>query len=671
MNDKWYAQVAGASFDFLPDVLLGRWPVANEAQLAAVVDKTLLYEQPAPGDDGRWRKRIVMMSDDEWVRRNVSGFPGIAAHIRGCSEPDFERSIVRASDTVDGAFPGDLHAVRFLLREQSDRLCGRGVQEHCPVPLGRGCISDSTRAPHVPFDAENNFYLSNSPGTAFRALMDSVGSGALFFALQSHANRAVVTDEQIMGTFDRPYTPYFDNPGKPFVFFGFGCHTNEYGDPTEGGSSFTSGDCLGEAYLLEPQRGAIASYGSSGFEYLNPNNVFHELMWNEIFEKRYARVLGGGIVNADTLAARWRLAELLEIAEINYGSPDVIARYLLLGDPLLQLDAGVPRVRVDRIANGFLQANNRLVVQDRTRPIELGLVLADEQGIDSLWVVRRYAGGASVPIDSVTIRALVDTLPQVRAKRSYRVDFSVQIDACNFDVVVGARDLAGRVSEFVGRLLFDSRLLANGLPVATGDRIDPRTGFRFEIFGCTPIAPPLPLEVFVDGALRTDVVVTPDSARVNWKAEFLGELSPGSHALRFVLDGAELASYTLQTGEFGLGTVVAFPNPMRRADPVVRIFFHLGAPVSAGTLRILDLNGRTVLRRDLRDPGVVQSDLEVPPGQIGSGVGQDNAHWNYIAWDARDAAGDRVANGVYLYELVVTDGASRAQRHRDKLVLMR
>ena len=671
INDKWYAQMSPLFTD-PPDLLIGRWPVADADELRAVVDKTLLYEQPASGDDGRWRKRVVMLSDDEWIKRTVPDLPGIQ-HRRGCSEVDFERSIVRASDIVDAAFPGDLHAVRFLLREHSNKLCN-AIAQHCGVSFD-SCF---VQAPHPSTGTEVAHYQGQmTDGTVGKSMIDSVGAGALFLALQSHASRAVVADEFIMSTLEPPFAPVFRNDGKPFVFFGFGCHLNEYGVPSENGAGVGAGDALGERMVMVPSRGAVASYASTGFEYLQPNNAYHELMWSILFNKDYVRLVGGGSVDSDTLAARWRLAEILEITEITWPDPQgrggaVKARHNLLGDPLLQLDAGVPRVTVDQVTNGMLQANNRFFVNDRNQPLGLKLTFADEQGIDSLWAVKRFRGGAVVPIDSIIITSSqVDTLRQVREKRKFTVELEVLVEGCDFDIVVGARDLAGRVTEFVGGVIFDHHLLANGVEIQTGAVVDPRTAFRFEIGGCAPILPPLQLEVYLDGALRTDVVTSSDTAHVNWTAEFTADLSPGAHTLRFVYEGSDLAVYTVTMGTFSLTEVLVFPNPMRKQHRVTRVYFHLGAPVAGGGFRILDLNGRTVLKRDLRTPGVVKSDVEVPPGGIGSGTGQDDTHWNYIEWDGRDVTGDEVANGVYLLELSVQDHDGQSQRHRDKIVLMR
>ena len=683
MNDKYYAQVAGPVNDPYPDLLLGRLPVGSSAQLAAIVDKTILYETPQSGDDGSWRKRVVMYSDDEWVTRDLSG---LRRHKRGCSEVDFQRSMARASDTVDGAFPGDLRAVRFFLRDFSDRLGLPSGEDpprqslHRPVPIDSTCwyAGQDFNTPeegqaHAILPQETDWYQDDVKS----ALADSVGEGALIFAMQSHMNRQVVGDENIIFTqyqMSPPFNVPFRNTGKPFIVFGFGCHLNEYAVASEEGT-IRPGDALGEELVLVPSIGAVASYASTGFEFLYPNNGFHEGMWRAIFEKDFPRAVGGSPVDSDTLASRWLLTELVTIGEIKYNEPGIISRHVLFGDPLLRLDAGVPRVTVDRVDNGFLQSDNRLVIRDTSLPLGLQITLRDEQGIDSLWVVKRLPGGVEIAIDSVTTIANVDTAAQILAKRSYTVSFQVQVDECNFDVVVGARDLGGRRTEFIGHIVFESVLLANGLPIQSGDRVDPRTAFRFQLLGCTPIPPPVPLEIQVDGVTLPpeQIVLRSDSVGVNWNADFVLDLAAGTHALRFLYEGAELALYQVEVGGFGMTEVIAFPNPMRKTHDVVRIYFHLGEPIAGGYLRVVDLNGRTVLKEDLAIPGVVRSDVQVPAGSIGTGVGQDDWHWNYVEIlpEGRDHEGDAIANGVYLYELYIRGLSGQAQRKRDKLVIMR
>ena len=194
-----------------------------------MVDKTLLYERPAAGDDGKWRKRVVLFSDDEWVRRVRMPDPSIY-HIRGCSEWTFFRSTRNCCGTVNNAFPGDLHCVPFYLHTFSNKLADPpwNTPEHTAWDI-------DTRPTPSPCESNPNYTGKHVGGNEFQfyinpvgvALTDSIGEGALFFALQSHANRGQVADEGVIRTrpFDveAPFMPDFRNYGKPFVFFGFGC----------------------------------------------------------------------------------------------------------------------------------------------------------------------------------------------------------------------------------------------------------------------------------------------------------------------------------------------------------------------------------------------------------------------------------------------------------------
>ncbi|MFQ5600959.1 MAG: C25 family cysteine peptidase, partial [Candidatus Krumholzibacteriia bacterium] len=621
-----------------------------------VVDKILLYENPAAGDDGDWRKRVLMFSDDEWVRRRVSGR---TVHKRGCAEWDFFRSIRKACGTVDGAFPGDLHCVPFYLHEFSDMLADQ-IAEHTAWPI------DSLPNPPCTSPA----YVAEHSGSSFtevvfyddvgQALTDSIGEGVLFFALQSHANRAVVSDEQVILRRD-PFKPDFVNHGKPFVFFGFGCHLNEFGVAGED-TGGRSGDALGELYVTVPERAAVASYASTGFEFLRANNRFHEGMWRAIFEKRFFRDLGGGGVDPDTLRARWLLSALVQISEISHGDRNIIDRYALLGDPLLQLDAGVPRfvVEPDSLSAFFLAQTSRIGGLDPGRPAGFRITVNDEQGIDSLWVERRFVDGRTQAIEGVTITSSVDSMPQVRAKRSYTLQFEMPFDACDFDVVVGARDVASRVSEFVGRAHLERTFLANGVPVHDGDQVDGTTSFRYEFGTCTPL-PTSNFAVLIDGQPVAPSVES-DELRVTWLVDFVWEFAPGSHTVQMLLDGEEIDRLELGVrGVLGLRDVVVFPNPF---EDLTRVFFNLDSADIRGHLRIMDLNGRTVRTFDLSAPGVVGNLL---PGSSG---GPTTLEMNYVEWDGTDRGGDRVANGIYLYELRIEDANGRALSKWDKIVLM-
>jgi len=153
---------------------------------------------------------------------------------------------------------------------------------------------------------------------------------------------------------------------------------------------------------------------------------------------------------------------------------------------------------------------------------------------------------------------------------------------------------------------------------------------------------------------------------VRWTADFGWDVGPGKHQLVFNLDGGPISTVELQVGgTLGLHDVVAFPNPFAEWT---RVFFTLDEQISGGFLRIMDLNGRLVRQFDLSQPGVVQVQPGVAPAKVGSA---QTDVMNYVEWDGADSAGDRVANGVYLYELRIQDETGHALRKLDKVVVMR
>ncbi len=61
ITDLYYAEHTG---DYLPDAMVGRWPVNNTAELTAVVEKTLRYEQGLGLDSNRL-KRLLLVAGTE------------------------------------------------------------------------------------------------------------------------------------------------------------------------------------------------------------------------------------------------------------------------------------------------------------------------------------------------------------------------------------------------------------------------------------------------------------------------------------------------------------------------------------------------------------------------------------------------------------------------------
>ena len=120
-----------------------------------------------------------------------------------------------------------------------------------------------------------------------------------------------------------------------------------------------------------------------------------------------------------------------------------------------------------------------------------------------------------------------------------------------------------------------------------------------------------------------------------WEATFDRTFSAGSHLL------------TLRVGEFerdfpfqvtGSGLVLdgfSFPNPFSEGTNIV---YALNLTVDAGKIEIYNVSGRLI--RTFR----------FPQDKLGAAT---FANPHSIYWDGRDLAGDLVANGTYIYIIMV------------------
>ena len=96
-----------------------------------------------------------------------------------------------------------------------------------------------------------------------------------------------------------------------------------------------------------------------------------------------------------------------------------------------------------------------------------------------------------------------------------------------------------------------------------------------------------------------------------------------------------------------LDRVINYPNPF---SDETTFTFQYQSPNGIGeaTIKIYTVYGRLI--REIRDTA--------------------RAGFNKIAWDGRDEDGDLVANGVYLYKVVVDDGEKTLEKI-EKLAITR
>lgn len=631
-TDKWYVMLdldfiesepPGA--DYYADLMIGRLPVGSVAQLRHVLDKIFVYESPK-GDDF-WRRRMIRVADNQ--------FSGSPACYSG-AEIRFELAEEAFAQRAESSLPGGFDLIRFYLADYLE-----------PVEPPRqpgSCVSLFT-------------LMQETDSRAVPFLLRELNEGASMVSFQAHMNEYQICHEILFssaGTLRIADHTRLTNAERPWVAFGFGCHMNNYARSRESVYQPTNppdGDVLGELVMLQAA-GAVCSYASSGFEYLDPNENLTEITGEAFF----VSVPTDTMIASNKAQARWILGELLMISETTnlnrYGSAGSgdgavgqAKRFHLLGDPVLRIDAGPPRFEVTVNGEPFSSGGNIGSVENGGL-VDVRAVVTDEVAIEKLAL--EIAGVDSSGL--LTVTPLKDE--DLSAARQYEVRFQHRLEARRYDIVLRAYQAEDTTSgaflvaaEFVFRVDATVELRVDGRPISDGELVPPRADYIFTVR----------LPVVVDEALirvETDSEVvapvqyrhpSPDDS-TTWVVSFQQNLSNGPHDVVLYVDEFEFA-YTVVVGSRrGLLDLIAYPNPFQGE---VYFVFTNDVGISTGSIDVFTVSGKKVAH------------LEIPSQSRAPGQ-------NAVRWDGRTSNGDEVANGVYLFVAIVEQGGEKTTQ-RGKL----
>ena len=122
----------------------------------------------------------------------------------------------------------------------------------------------------------------------------------------------------------------------------------------------------------------------------------------------------------------------------------------------------------------------------------------------------------------------------------------------------------------------------------------------------------------------------------------------GKNANGFLSDSAGVTKAFVVDEEAKLLDVYNYPNP---AESETYFTFRLPVIPDEMKINVYTIDGRIVKKFD-----IVSSEL--------------NLNFNKIFWNLRDEDGDKLANGVYLYKIMMTSGA-KSQQIIQKLAIVR
>ncbi|MGD9547555.1 MAG: C25 family cysteine peptidase [Candidatus Krumholzibacteriia bacterium] len=661
-SDKWYAcSQAGIAYpddeDFPDrvaapwDMYVGRFPCNSVAELDVMIDKVVAMESPAAGQD--WRRRGIFFGDDRWS--NGYGIDALSSLTYRIGERVFA---------------------------DSTRAHGRWWQDATPVTLEADTLFiEKWLDPLGPDPSENRrieTFQDYAEQYALQPLLQALNQGGLVAFYQGHGNMYVLSSEYWMQ--DQPGVSYrrdaaaLNNTGAPWVFFGMGCHILDLAQNTVRIGSTSHERSLTEKFLVRPGAGAVAGYGSSGYEYITANSImgskiFHRWMFDPPV------LADGGIGNVSSLPgsaraprSRWVLGELMWAAEADLltilgpSYREMLAQYILAGDPLMVLDAGPPQVTAEFRDQPGLALSGEVELRDvdGSNRRWVDLVARDEAGIDRL----RFTDSSGADLTS---QFVTETIPE-GATDHRDVRYAVEVPIRPFEHVLsidvfdtGAplpTDRTWRLQLVVG---MTETILVDGLPHDPGVfRFTPEVPARFD------------LVIESSAALAEDAVITLGSANLQLANVVITRVDAHDLEISFdatATDGVAEARrsvhldvqesggesvrtvYVLQEGPevqtAGLGRVYNFPNPM--ADGTR--FFLEGAGAGRGVIRVFSVAGRQVASIPVR-----------PTPSLDNGI---------VPWDGRDDRGDELANGTYLYRVELQGPEGTLVSDMQRLVVMR
>jgi len=600
-----------------PDIFVGRLTVGSDLEARGVFSKLQKYE----GDTTDvWRKNVILFADDAW-----SG--GASTYMYRSSEEGFASSMDSVAARIEERFPGGVNLEKLYLSKWTD-----DVHTGSDPQTNRGIATDSTRRYFTPY------------------LIERLNEGALFFAFQGHASKGTFTTEQGFSMFSQYRDVNSITTSKNSILIGLGCHINDFcllRELDQAGVYGPGGDCISEQMILKVGAGSVAAYASGAFEDLDKNSKLCENIFDVIFSNPPADTVPTS--NEET-RARWILGELLTSAEIvhinsrTYGLEQV-NRYILLGDPMMNIESGPPIMKLEvDCGNGWEEVNS-----DSLNPVNA----------DSEWNLRFTArdmtalGGVEMEIDgedwtdSLTVTPLEDSL--LTYARSYRAELDSYTVNLNdeyilFRVLSHEGDEAGRREFYIGTVI---RLyyLEKGTEVEISSGTEaPHDGiFKLEIdFPGSIDNPP---GILLDDFELTDIdwAGTREDSTI-WTGNFSRSFAGGRHFITvtygefsrdfsFMVAGDELAVETFN-----------FPNPFSTGT---NLLFTLNLPAEKGKIEIYNVSGILIRK------------LEIPRSRLSSASA---AAPNSVYWDGRDMAGNRVANGTYIYVFTINKSGKSVSR---------
>jgi len=590
-SDTSYTNVPDRGFD----MLTARWPVVNGGEILAIIQKVMNYE--TSGDLGFWRNKIALVADDQ--------------------------------------FGGD-NSNEIFHTQQAEEL----DEEHIPSYFGREKI----------YLWEFPFVNRQKPAVN-DAIVGAFNRGALIVNYIGHGNPDVWAHEHVFGRGSD--LPRLTNTDRLPLVYAASCAISFFDDPQREG--------MGEDLLSMSNGGAVGVIAATRLVYSSSNKALNQKVFDILLDN-------------DSLS----MCEALYAAKLQRQYPGLVRRvndqkYIFFGDPFValadpKLDIEFTEAPDSLIALGRSVVTGR-VVDDIGQTVSLDgtlLISALDSDRDKLFQLINsdgqvvgevaykvpgasiYRGSATVtagtfdfefivPLDvgyggtgaKVAVYAVLDTIDASGKVDNIAISNSIVettdsagpeiaytvVGRSNFvsgDVVSRTESLEIRLSDSSGINLADN--LGHGISLEIDDLAEQQVNLT-DLF-----------EYDQDDVTSGSLLYLLESLE-SGPHQFLIKAWDNANNLSVARFNVEIVTDT----RLAVNNLLNYPNPM--ADSTT-FYFELTQPVERFSLELFTLSGKKIM------------------GLTNWGLAADNYPNDDVSlvWNGRDADGDRVATGVYIYK---------------------
>jgi len=597
--------------DLDPWIAIGRAPINNLTELEIFLQKQQSYQQSyliTPDQNG-WQSILTFVADDEF---GPPGFENEWFHMR-----DTETLIRRY-------IPHKFDLKKIYLTDYPTQAGG----------LGR------------------------SKPKAAEDLMNQINQGTLLINFVGHGDPDTWAHEQILVR--SRDLPLIANDGKLPFWVAATCDWGKFDDPNH--------NSMAEEMIWLNNRGGIGVLSSSRPVYASANAAFLYRFYRNLFRNSnnayksdlignaLVKSLGGGQNDQ-----KYRLLgdPTLQLADPQYQvrltsiEPDTIKalstvtiKAQILNDKgeLLSNFQGDALIRVFDVVDSMSANNNNIRYTYQKNLIFKGIVEVKNGVLQGQFIVPKSIKYKKSPTGRISIYAwddnlgdavgFVDTLliygteSQIADNRGPEIEFTFEDQP---DFIDG--DYVSRQPTIVVRL-FDEQ----------GINLTQEVGHR--------------IELTIDGKIKKDVtaffVYDKNSFQSGKLRYTLPALEPGAHTIQIIawdnlnnFSEQQINFRTTTQNQLVLEDVLNYPNPF---STDTYFTFQFQSPNGSGDvkIKIYTVTGRLIQELEgIATPG-----------------------FNRIYWDGRDRNGDILANGVYLYKIIIDDGDRRIEK-LEKLAVLR